>query len=76
MGGLLTEIQTASASKKKCKVGRLVESLPEDDRSDLLAAFADLAFPTVAILRVLRGRGHDLSEGGLGDHRKGRCGCA
>lgn len=75
VGGLLNEIQAASAARKKCPVGRLLESLPEDDRLDLKAALGDSVFTTVAILRALRTRGHDLSEGGLGDHRGGRCRC-
>lgn len=75
MGGLLNEIQASVAAKKRCTTGQTLESLPQDDRSDLEKAFADPTIASVTIVRVLKNRGVTVSENGLNDHRRGRCRC-
>ena len=80
MSGLLDDIQALNTDARPngCVVARVMESLSEKDKADLVIALDDPSVMHVAIARALINRGHDVGAHGksIGSHRKGQCGCA
>ena len=80
MSGLLNDIQAINADARPngCVVARVMESLTEKDKADLVIALADPSVMHVAIARALINRGHDVGAHGksIASHRKNQCGCA
>lgn len=64
-----------SGRRQHCTGGAIEDSLTERERADLLAAFAS-DVPSTVIAKVLRGRGHKISDFTLNRHRRGSCNCA
>lgn len=62
--------------RARCTVVVLLESMTDEDRSDLIAALASPEIRTATIHRALAARGIDnVSEQSLGRHRKAGCAC-
>ena len=75
--GLLADIQAeAPTGPTQCSVAILLESLPEADARDLVAALADPGIPHTAITRALNKRGHNMHDKRVAAHRRGECACA
>ena len=53
----------------QCIAGRLIATLNDDERAELLAAFKNPEFTTAAIFRVLNRRGLDVKQEALSRHR-------
>ena len=75
--GLLADIQAeAPTGPTQCSVSILLDSLPEADAKDLVAALDDPGIPHTAITRALNKRGHQMHEKRVAAHRRGECACA
>lgn len=62
--------------RARCTVGVLLDSMSDEDRSDLIAALASPEIRTATIYRALAARGvGGISEQSLGRHRKAGCAC-
>lgn len=77
MGGLLDAIRSEVGMGRgpKCPIDVLLHSLPDGDAADLRAALADPGVTGAAIGRALRANGTPVSDGGIGNHRRGGCSC-
>lgn len=74
--GLLDDVQRrASIVQRKCTVAVIFDVLDENDRADLRHALADPGISTLAILEVLKQRGHRIAATTITKHRKGVCTC-
>lgn len=79
--GLLGEVQEEQARHRvggTCGIKRVLDSLDPADRDDLIAALAldpaEAMHSTIA--RVLKARGHEVSDHTVRRHRNGECRCA
>lgn len=59
----------------RCTVGVAIESMSDDDRAALAAAFARSDLPTTRIAEILQANGYDLKALTVHRHRKGECRC-
>jgi NTP pyrophosphatase (non-canonical NTP hydrolase) len=74
--GLLDEVREAQRQNKivRCKVVTL--NLSKDDRAELEQALADETVQMSTLAKVLRSRGHVISDDALRRHKGRRCACA
>lgn len=61
--------------KPLCKVGVLLETLPEGEADALLGAFRDKGMSSAAIHRVLVSEGYRVGRTTVKAHRRGDCCC-
>lgn len=74
--GLLDDIKAARPKVGgRCSIPGFLDSLPAQDRADVVAALADPAIAATAIAKVLQARGHAVSASSLQRHRRGACLC-
>jgi hypothetical protein len=73
MGDLMKEIQTAQplVSGKQGVLQRVLESLPDADRVDLIEALQDSSIPAAVIARVMQQRGIQLRADAITRYRRG-----
>lgn len=61
---------------KRCVIGRLMDSLPSEERDALAAMLNDReSWPALYIQDALRAEGHSASDTSVITHRKERCVC-
>lgn len=65
----------SASSQRRCPAQRLIDDLPPDERSALLAALADERLSTLQIFQAIQAEGHRIGRPTLQDHRSGRCYC-
>ena len=58
-----------------CAVGRILDTVSNEDRTALTAALDDPAFTTADIARAVRAEGHHVSYPTVRVHRTGACCC-
>ncbi len=58
-----------------CAVKRIIGDLSKDDAADLTKALENTSIPAAHIARVLRNRGHVISDKVLSKHRRKDCAC-
>lgn len=64
-----------SQKKPKCHVAKVLESLSDEDRADLLAALEQPDLRSTVIAKVLTNRGYPVSEFSIRRHKLKRCQC-
>lgn len=62
-------------NKPKCHVAKVLESLSDEDRADLLAALEQRELRATVIAKVLTNRGYPISEFSIRRHKLQRCQC-
>lgn len=74
--GLLDEVREAQRQARivRCKIQTL--DLSDEDREELDAALSDDTVQASMLGKVLRARGHSVSDDALRRHRGRRCACA
>lgn len=71
MGDLAEEIRNEKKKPKNTyRIDEIIRSLTKADADDLMAALRDPGIANAAIVRVLKRRGHDISENGVRNYRK------
>lgn len=74
--GLLDEVLAAQAvPPKKCKVARLIDEMPKQDREETLQAITNPRIYTETLARVLSQHGYPIGSSTLSLHRRGECCC-
>jgi hypothetical protein len=71
----IQSIENRKAHLKKCPFGRLLDSLPAEDRVALEKALTDRILSIDEILRVIHKEGLKSSNVSILAHRKGTCTC-
>lgn len=72
---LLDEIAEESVEKAtRCPVGLMLRDMDDAGREELQEAL-DSPHPAVLIGKVLRKRGHELSDRSIQNHRRTSCSC-
>ena len=72
----LDDVLGASTRKRdKCKVGRIVDSMPDDLAKLVTAALQHPDATHSAIASKLSDRGYEVSAHSVRLHRGGKCGC-
>lgn len=72
----MLEDLTPPSRTVRCKMGRIIDSLDDSDKSILEKALADTnVWSAKALARELTNRGLSITEGPLGLHRVKSCGC-
>ena len=74
--GLLDEVREVQRQAKIIRCPIVTLNLSEDDRAELEHAIADETIQASTLAKVLRARGHSISDDALRRHRGGRCACA
>lgn len=69
--GLLDEIRKAQPAP--CRLSMIATALDESDRAELWQALAEPTVSAAVIARVLRARGHSISDDVVLRHRKNEC---
>lgn len=73
---LLDELAVAEVRKPgpKCRIGTIIASLDEPERSDVQAAIFSTHYAST-IARVLKAHGYDVTPHGVQRHKRGDCQC-
>lgn len=73
MGDLMKELQTAQTlpSGRQGILQRVIESLPDADRVDLIEALQNESIPAAVIARVMQARGVQLRADVITRYRRG-----
>lgn len=73
MGDLMKELQTAQTlpSGRQGILQRVLESLSDSDRVDLIEALQDESIPAAVIARVMQQRGVQLRADAINRYRRG-----
>lgn len=69
--GLLEEIRKAQPAP--CRLSTIATNLDAADQAELWQAIADPALSAAVIARVLRARGHSISDDVVLRHRRSEC---
>ena len=74
---LLAEMRNAEDARRgpRCSVTVVLESMNDEDAADLRAALGDPTITGSVIARILRNRGHRITEQSVTRHRRGACLC-
>lgn len=73
---LLEDVEAAMVPHgPKCGVARFLAGLDEPFRTEAAAAIDNTSVEATALSRVLKTRGHRLSDYIINRHRSGKCSC-
>lgn len=71
----LAELKIATQGPR-CNVAIIQDDMTPSDVAEMEAALADPFIPDSAVLRVLKGRGHEaIKLGSVSRHRRRQCAC-
>lgn len=74
---LLAEVAALGApTVVRCPIALLEPVLEHDEVVDLHTLLADAGVPGARLGKVLRARGHEISDNAIVRHRRGVCRCA
>lgn len=67
--------ETSAMRSRLCKVGKILDTMPEADADTARAALQSEALATKLLERVFRTAGYPVSDSTLFRHRTGTCQC-
>lgn len=68
--GFMDEVTEELRPATTCRTCQLLDSLPADERADVIAVLEDKSIPCAPIVRALARRGYEIGESALLRHRK------